>query len=104
MRLYTCYLLRKGGTMRSVDTFKKNDIVQHFKREFDNTGSQYLYMIIGIAESTETGELLMIYKALYGDFQLYARPLAEFLSEVDHEKYPTVKQKYRFETFDANKK
>ena len=72
-------------------------IVRHFKRELNPEGNMYLYEIIGVALHTETSEELMIYKALYGEEEMYARPLAEFLSEVDHEKYPGVKQRYRFE-------
>ena len=75
--------------------------VRHFKREtVDPSTSEYLYEIIDIARHTETGELLVIYKALYdtgGSDSVYARPLDMFLSPVDKIKYPNIKQRYRFE-------
>ena len=81
--------------------FNPGDIVQHFKRELlteeERAGNMHLYEIVGVAIHSETREPMMVYRPLYDDGGMYVRPLEMFLSEVDHEKYPEVKQKYRFE-------
>lgn len=97
----TEYINMIDKAAKSVPEYKPGDIVQHFKREglslTEKETNMYLYKIIGKSHHTETGEELMVYRALYKPYDICCRPYDMFISEVDHEKYPDVKQVYRFE-------
>lgn len=67
-------------------------VYRHFKGKY--------YLVEDLASHSETKEPMVVYRHLYGDGSLCVRPLDMFLSEVDHDKYPNVTQKYRFQEVD----
>ena len=92
----------KTGERAQKRDIRADDIVRHFKREWvSQETSEYLYKVLAFAQHTETGERLVIYQALYAPFKICARPYAMFMSLVDREKYPDVKQTYRFEKLEV---
>ncbi|MBQ3293543.1 DUF1653 domain-containing protein [Candidatus Saccharibacteria bacterium] len=68
---------------------KVHGVYRHFKGK--------CYIVEGVAKHSEDLSDYVVYRQLYGEGELYIRPLSMFLSEVDHEKYPEVKQRWRFE-------
>ncbi len=78
--------------MRTI-TFGKHYL--HFKNK--------PYLVLDIATHSETGEQMVVYRQLNGEGIVCVRPYALFASEVERQKYPDVKQCYRFEELDEMK-
>ena len=73
---------------------KVGSIYKHFKNKY--------YIVLDIVNDCESNNekeyrKIVIYKALYGEYKVWARDYEMFASLVDHNKYPEIKQKYRFE-------
>lgn len=69
------------------------EVYRHFKGN--------LYQVRCLARHSETGEMMVVYQAMYGDFQIYVRELSSFMEEVDRRKYPNAGARYRFELLNA---
>ena len=80
---------------------KIGQVYQHFKGNY--------YVVLDVVNDCDNapGEFskkMVVYQALYGDHLKWARRLDEFMSEVDHIKYPAATQKYRFEEINLGEK
>lgn len=62
---------------------------RHFKGE--------IYLVTDLAVHSESNEIMVVYKNFKDSGQVWVRPLDMFLSKVDTDKYPDVKQAFRFE-------
>ena len=72
---------------------KIGGVYKHFKGN--------LYKVEDVAKYSETGEIFVVYRQMYGDENLWIRNIEMFLEEVDREKYPDIEQKYRFELIEG---
>lgn len=58
----------------------------HFKHT-DDSINNFAYRVFGVSYHSESQEPLVIYKALYGDNKMWARPLDMFMDEVEKDNY-----------------
>lgn len=76
--------LKQNDDIESVNNapqhIKVGRVYRHFKGK--------LYLVLAIAKHSETADPFVVYKALYGDCQVYIRPYMMFASKVDRKKIP----------------
>lgn len=98
----TTFVYNEGRTMmcngRSISI---NNIVKHFKAETAEKSKEYEYVVLGFPRDTETEELSIYYRKLYSPFSEWVRPAKMFMEKVDKDKYPNIKQTYRFEKMEV---
>lgn len=68
---------------------RPGEIYRHFK------GNRY--EIVTLARDCEDGSIQVVYKALYPPYDVFVRPYAQFVEELNPAVYPNASQKYRFE-------
>lgn len=68
---------------------KINGVYKHFNGDY--------YLLVDIGYNSDTLEKCVIYRALYGEGNLWIRPYDDFFGLVNKDKYPNATQKYKFE-------
>lgn len=86
-----------GLTDEEFELFNRVDTLNQYEGKLVKHFKDKLYLVLGVVEHTETGEEMVVYKTMYGDYKKYVRPIDMFLSKVDKIKYPDVEQEYRME-------
>ena len=83
-----------GGVIMDRNIEKSiGKIFRHFKGD--------LYLVEGVVTHSESGEKMVLYRALYGECGQFVRPYDMFLEEVPKEKENPTGQKYRFQEFEV---
>ena len=90
--------------VQGFERLNVGDYVTHFKRNTEDPKDfSHCYQILAKdAKHTETGELLLVYQAMYGVGEVFCRPMNMAFSEVDREKYPEAKQQFRLEKIEVS--
>lgn len=82
---------------RHIENWSLNagTVVRHFKGD--------LYLVLVVGEHTETGEKMVVYKALYGEGKIWIRPYSMFTELVPKGKENPTGQTFRFEIYEPKK-